>query len=58
MVKCVVTEVVNHVSNLEGGPEEDREDRIIEFHYLTNREVPKREDDTVNGRRQHKSKST
>lgn len=58
MVKCVVAEIVNHISDLEGSPEEDREDRIVEFHHLANREVPKRENDTIKRRRQHKSIST
>lgn len=58
MVKRVVTEVVNHVSDLEGSPEEDREHMIVEFHHLANREVPKRENDTIKRRRQHKSIST
>lgn len=55
MVKGVVAEVVHNVADLEGRPEEYREDRIIEFHYLANCEVTKREDHAINGRRKHES---
>lgn len=55
MVKSVVAEVVHHIADLEGGPEEDREDRVAEFHYLPDCEVSKREDHTVKGRRKHES---
>lgn len=54
-MKCIVAQVVNNVADLKCCPKEDRKDRITEFDYLANREVPKREDHTVNGRRQHQS---
>ena len=51
MVKSVVAKVVNHIADLEGSPEEDRENRVTEFDNLPNCEVSKREDDAVYRRR-------